>query len=201
MRLGLFGGSFDPVHVGHYWIAQAALETLGLDRVVWIPAATSPLKQEGTQASSEHRLEMLRMTVEGCRRHVVDDREIRRGAISYTVDTVAELCREHPQDELFLIMGSDSLATIQQWRQPGRLLEMAMLAVVQRGGEPELDFSVLRDLVDQQRAAAIRRHVITMPQIELSSREIRARVAGDRSVRYRVPLRVESYISLKGLYR
>lgn len=201
MRIGIFGGSFDPVHYGHLWIAEAALESLSLDEVRWIPAATSPLKPTGPTASEEDRLEMVRLAISGCQKFVVDDREIRRGEISYTVDTLAELKSEYPEAELFLIIGSDSLATIRQWQQPKRLLQLAVPAVVQRGGGAAIDFSVLSGLVDEQRMVEIREHVVPMPLIELSSRELRSRVQEGKSIRFRVPRPVESMIAAKGIYR
>ncbi len=173
MRIGVFGGSFDPVHIGHYWIAEAALESLELEAIHWIPAATSPLKPDGPVASSADRLEMLSAAIAGCERHRIDDREIRRGELSYTVDTVAELLAQYSSAEIVLIIGSDSLASIRSWHQPEKLLQLAIPAVVQRGGEAAIDFSVLEGLVGQDRIELIRQHVIVMPVIELSSRELR----------------------------
>ncbi|WP_144057912.1 nicotinate (nicotinamide) nucleotide adenylyltransferase [Novipirellula maiorica] len=201
MRIGLFGGSFDPVHLGHLWIAEAARETLSLDQVRWIPTATSPLKPAGAVASSEDRLEMLQQALADNPSYELDDREIRRGEVSYTVDTVAELMQEMPDAQFFMIIGSDSLATFPLWHQPQRLLELITPAVVQRGGEGAIDFSVLQDLVDRERIAAIASHVIAMPVIELSSSELRERVQQGRSIRYRTPSGVEAVIQRRGLYR
>jgi nicotinate-nucleotide adenylyltransferase len=201
MRIGVFGGSFDPVHIGHLWIAEAALESLELAEIRWIPTAVSPLKPEGPVASDEHRLQMLRLAVSGCDEYVIDDREIRRGKLSYTVETVEELRAEHPETEIVIIIGSDSLATIPQWRDAERLLRLALPAVVQRGGWEEPDFSVLEGLVDQDRIDRIRHCVIPMPLIEVSSREMRARVAAGRSLRFRTPRAVESLIKAEGIYR
>ena len=201
MRIGVFGGSFDPVHVGHLWIAEAALEWLGLDEVRWIPAATSPLKPAGPVATDQQRLEMLKLAVSGAEKHVVDDREIVRGEISYTVDTLAEIHAEFPEAELLLIIGSDSLASFRQWHQPERLLEMALPAVVQRGGEAEIDFSVLQGLASTERLDAAGELVIKMPVIEISSSEIRARIGEGRSVRFRIPRPVEALIEAVNLYR
>ncbi|TWU42319.1 nicotinate (nicotinamide) nucleotide adenylyltransferase [Novipirellula artificiosorum] len=200
MRIGLFGGSFDPVHLGHLWIAESAIESLGLDQVRWIPAALSPLKPNGPVASDQDRLEMLRLAISGSEKHVIDDREVRRGDVSYTVDTVVQLQSEFPIDDFYLIIGSDSLATIRQWYQSRKLLEKILLAVVQRGGEEQLDFSVLDRVATPQRIEEIGRHTIKMPVIEISSREIRERVAQGRSIRYRVPRSVEALIDAKNLY-
>lgn len=201
MRLGIFGGSFDPVHIGHLWIAEAAIESLGLERIDWIPAATSPLKPDGPIASSEDRLAMLRLAVAGDTKHRIDDREVRRGDTSYTVDTVAEIRSEQRDAEIFFIIGSDSLATIRAWKDPGKLLESAIPAVVQRGGDTDIDFSVLEGLVDSSRIERIRQSVIRMPVIEVSSSELRQRVREKRSIRYRLPRAVEAMIVANGLYR
>ena len=201
MRIGVFGGSFDPVHIGHLWIAEAALESLELDEIRWIPAAMSPLKPNGPVAAEEDRLQMLRLAVSGCENHIVDDREIRRGDISYTVDTITDLQKEFPNAELLIIIGSDSLATIREWHRSERLLKLAVPAVVQRGGEAELDFSVLEGLVDPARFELIRQHVIPMPVIEISSRDLRSRLANERSIRFRTPRAVEAMIRSQNIYK
>lgn len=200
MRIGVLGGSFDPPHIGHLWIAEAARESLDLDEVRWIPAAVSPLKPEGPTATDEQRLQMLRLAVSGCESYEVDDRELRRGSVSYTTDTLVELRQEFPEAEFFLIMGSDSLATIQQWHEPERLLQLATLAVVQRGGDEVIDLAVLDGLADAQRQKEIQSARIEMPLIELSSREMRRRVALDRSIRFRTTRSVEAYIRAESIY-
>ena len=201
MRVGIYGGSFDPIHLGHLWVAEAALESLALTEIRWIPAATSPLKPKGTVASDEDRLQMLRLALGGCPEHVIDDREIRRGEVSYTVDTVDQLQREHPEAETIMVIGSDSLAMLPRWHQPKRLLQMIIPAVVQRGGTDDIDFSVLDGLVDKERLEIFRQHVIKMPQIELSSSDLRARAAEGKSIRFRVPRAVEAFINAQSLYR
>ncbi len=201
MRIGVFGGSFDPVHIGHLWIAEAAFESLELTEIRWIPAAMSPLKPRGPTASDAQRLEMLKLAISGCEGYVVDDREIRRGEISYTVDTMEELHQEYPQAEIVMILGSDSLATIRQWRDANRLLNLALPAVVQRGGDEQMDFSVLDGLVAEDRLEAIRSAVIPMPLIEISSRDMRSRVAEGRSIRFRTPRAVEALINAERVYQ
>ena len=201
VRLGIFGGSFDPVHIGHLWIAESAQESLGLDEVRWLPAAMSPLKPGGTRASAEDRLEMLRLALAGVDKHVVDDREIRRGGVSYTVDTMAEIREENPTAAIFLIIGGDSLASFGQWHQPTRLLGLIQLAVVHRGGEPPIDFAVLKGLADDSQIEQARRHVIQMPIIQVSSSELRQRIAAGRSIRFRTPDPVRAWIEAKRIYQ
>ncbi len=199
-RIGIFGGSFDPVHVGHLWIGEAASEQLRLDRLLWIPTATQPLKPEGPVAGNEQRLEMLRLAVAGREGHVVDDRELRRNGVSYTLETVKELRREHPEATLLLIIGSDSLQSIRRWHRPEELLGEVELAVVRRGGEPPIDFSVLDGLVEPERIDAFRRDVLRMPVIELSSSDIRRRLEQGRGVRHLVPRAVEAYLAANRVY-
>ena len=200
-KVGIFGGSFDPVHVGHLWIAEAALETLGLTEIRWIPTATSPLKPNGPVASNDQRVEMLKLAVGGAERHIVDDREIRREGVSYTFDTVSELNAEYPESEIVMVIGSDSLATMPKWHRPEELLKMATLAVVQRGGESEIDFGVLDGLVEEQRIELFRQSVIKMPVIEISSSELRKRVRAGQGIRFRTPRAVEAMIAASRLYR
>lgn len=200
-RIGVFGGSFDPIHIGHLWIADAAIEELELDELRWIPAAQSPLKTTEPRASAADRIAMIRLAMAGCEKFTLDDREIQRGDVSYTVETLGELHTEFPDCELWLIIGGDSLDSIRQWREPQRLLQLAQLAVVRRGGGPELDFSVLDEIVSPERIDRIRNDVIQMPLIELSSSELRARIAANRSIRFRTPRAVEALIQDRELYR
>ena len=200
MRIGVFGGSFDPVHLGHLWIAEAAMEALGLTQLRWVPAAQSPLKPNGPIASESQRVTMLQLALAGLDGHQIDERELRRGEVSYTLDTIRELRRELPDVEWLMIIGSDSLASIGQWYQPESLLRMVIPAVVRRGGEPEPDFSVLRGLATEERIEIFRRNVIPMPLIEISSSELRLRVAQARSIRFRTPRAVEAFIEAERLY-
>ncbi|TWU00902.1 nicotinate (nicotinamide) nucleotide adenylyltransferase [Stieleria varia] len=199
-RIGIFGGSFDPVHLGHLWIAETAMERLQLDALHWIPVAQSPLKARNPLASDQQRLEMLALAVSGRDGWVVDDREIRREGVSYTVDTVEQLQAEMPDTDWYLIIGSDSLASMERWHEPEKLLRQVTLAVVQRGGQPEIEFSVLDGLVDAARVEEFRQSVIKMPVIEISSSEIRERVGQGSSIRFRVPRPVETYIEANDLY-
>ena len=201
MRIGIFGGSFDPIHLGHLWIGQAAMESLSLDELRWIPAAQSPLKGKGPVASDQARLQMLNLALDAMDGHIVDNRELCRGSVSYTRDTVADLRAEFPAAEIVMVIGSDSLATMRKWHQPEILLSQVILAVVQRGGEKELDFSVLDGLVEPDRVEQFRKHVIKMPVIELSSSELRGRIANRRSIRFRTPRAVERYIATHSLYQ
>jgi nicotinate-nucleotide adenylyltransferase len=201
MRLGLYGGSFDPVHYGHLLLAECCRETLFLDEVWLIPAAVPPHKQGRELAPAKHRLEMLELALAGHERIKASRLEIDRGGVSYTVDTLAAVRAQAPSATLYLLMGADSLRDLPTWREPARICELALPAVVRRGGSPEPDFSVLAPLAPADRLASIRAAQVQMPLIELSSTDLRERAAAGKSLRYRTPRAVEKYIETHGLYR
>jgi nicotinate-nucleotide adenylyltransferase len=200
MRLGLFGGTFDPVHYGHLLLAESCRESCRLDAVWFIPAAQPPHKQHRPLTSARQRIEMLQLAIGGNESFVVSPVEIERGGVSYTVDTLAALRAEQPDRELVFLLGSDALADLPHWREPGRICELALPVVVRRGaGKPE--FRCLESIVSPARMAEIRRAYVPMPQIELSSRDIRRRAAAGLSIRYQTPRAVEKYIETNRLYQ
>lgn len=140
MKLGIFGGSFDPVHLGHLLVAQAAVEELGVERVFFIPAAQSPFKPASRAAPDVTRLQMLRLALAGKSNYEVDDQEIRRGGISYTVDTLRDYARRFPGAELFYLIGADNVVKLPEWREPAELAQLAEFVVVPRPGQPEINF-------------------------------------------------------------
>ena len=140
MKLGLFGGSFDPVHLGHLLVAQAALEELGLARLHFIPAAQSPFKPENKPAPATERLRLLRLALAGRTECEVDDQEIRRGGISYTVDTLRDYARRFPGAELFYLIGADNVPTLPKWREAGELSRLAEWVAIPRPGQPPVSF-------------------------------------------------------------
>jgi nicotinate-nucleotide adenylyltransferase len=200
MRLGLYGGSFDPVHYGHLLLAECCRETLRLDELWLIPAAVPPHKQARTLAPAKHRLEMLELALGGHEQIKVSPVEIDRGSVSYTVDTLAAVQSVHPGATLFLLMGADSLRDLPTWREPRRICELSIPAVVCRGGTTPPDFSVLAPLVSAERLAIIRSAQVQMPLVELSSTDLRERAAAGCSLRFRTPRAVEKYIETHRLY-
>jgi nicotinate-nucleotide adenylyltransferase len=184
-RLGVFGGTFDPVHVGHLAIALAALESVPLERILFVPVRRSPLKDRDPLASVADRVAMLEAAIANEPRFVLSRAELDRDGVSYTVDTL-EALRE--QGELFLILGSDALADLARWREPDRIRELATILVAARPGAPEAD--------PMHRARAF-----DAPRLDISSRELRARAARGMSLRYLVPDAVWEYIKKRGLYR
>ena len=200
MRLGIYGGSFDPVHHGHLLMAESFREQCALDQLWLIPASQPPHKQHRQLAPAKHRLEMLRLATSGHSAFVVSTIETSRDGISYTVDTLAEVAAQNADAELLLLIGSESLSALPTWRDPRGICELAIPAVVHRRGK-EIDYSVLTNLVSPERLERIRTCQIDNPLIEISSTEIRRRVAAGQSIRYRTPRAVEKYIETHGLYR
>lgn len=201
--VGILGGTFDPVHLGHLLLAEEARDRLELQKVVWIPAATAPHVELKEATPPSHRLEMVRLATAGNAGFEVDDRELRRGGHSYSVDTLRELHAESPSTQWVFLMGADSLAAFHQWREPQRLCELARVVVVARGGGEPPDLEHLaRFLPNQVSAAQLwAEHYLAVPQLEISSTDLRRRVAEGRTIRYSVPGAVEAYIAANGLYR
>lgn len=189
MRLGIFGGTFDPPHLGHLVAASDAAVALELDRVLWIPAAVHPFKLGAVAASPEARLEMVRAAVEGDERFEACDLELRRQGPSYTVTTLRELHARHPGAELFFLTGADNLRELPQWREPDEVVRLARLVVVSRRGE-----GVPAGLP----YAAV---AVPVTRVDVSSTEVRRRIAAGQTVRYLVPDAVRETIARLGLYR
>ncbi len=200
-RIGIIGGSFDPVHIGHLIIAQDAAERLELSKVVFIPASIPPHKQHLQRIDAKHRLNMLQLAVEADRRFSVSDVEIRRGGVSYTVDTLKVLHEVYPDAALLLIVGSDTLVDLHTWHKTKDILELCEVATFLRPGEDSLEAIAEKiDLPEEQRERLLR-NVIDAHRIEVSSSEIRRRLAAGLSIRYLVPPEVEMYIYEHGLYQ
>ncbi len=187
MRLGLLGGSFNPIHHGHLITATRAAEALRLDRVLFIPAAISPLKRTAQLAPDRDRWALLRLAIRGNPLFQASDLDLKRGGVSYTVETLRELHRS-TKARLFWILGSDAARQLPRWKALDEVRRLAEFVVVTRPGD-----NVSRSMSKE--------HIVNAPLLELSSSEIRDRVRKGLSVRYLVPDAVESYIRRKGLYR
>lgn len=185
--LGVFGGTFDPPHVAHLAIALAACEAERLERVLFVVAKRSPLKDDGPTASEEDRARMVELATAGEPRFALSRAELARPAPSYTVDTLERLAAEHPGKRLCLVLGADALAEIDRWRDPERVRRLATILVAARPGAP-----------DPARLGGV---AFDAPRLDLSSRELRARAAAGRSLRYLVPDAVWRYIEERGVYR
>jgi nicotinate-nucleotide adenylyltransferase len=201
MRLGIFGGTFDPVHYGHLILAECCREQCGLDAVWFLPASVPPHKRDRRLTPAPQRIEMLNLAIAGHPAFSVCTYETDSGGINYSVDTLTRIHEEDPSRELFFLMGEDMHLDLPHWRQPERICELALPVVVHRAGMAPLDFNCLKNVTTPQRMEEIRRHQVEMPEIGLSSSEIRRRVAAGQSIRYHTPRAVEKYIETHGLYK
>jgi len=205
MRIGVFGGSFDPVHVGHLIAAECCREQAGLDRVVFVPAAVPPHKRDRVLAAPEHRLEMLRLATGGHDAFAVSTIELARGGVSYTVDPLAALAAAHPGAELRLVLGPDALADLPTWREPARILELALPLAVEREALDDVAALAadarLAVLLGRERLERVVAQRVRMPAIGIRATALRGAVAAGRSIRFLTPRAVERFIATHGLYR
>jgi nicotinate-nucleotide adenylyltransferase len=189
MKLGIYGGSFDPVHLGHLLVAQAAVEELGLDRLFFIPVALSPFKAGSKPTSAAVRLQLLRLALAGKTHCEVDDQEILRGGISYTVDTLRDYARRFPGAELFYLIGADNAAKLYEWAEPEMLARLAEFVVVPRPGGAPTTFP--------QR---FRGRTLKGFPFGVSSSQIRARVKAGLPVEHLLPTAVAEAICAAKIY-
>jgi nicotinate-nucleotide adenylyltransferase len=196
MRAGVFGGTFDPVHYGHLLLAEQCREQLGLDAVWFMPAADPPHKQGRDVSSAEHRVAMLELATAGHPAFTIRRDELHRSGPSYTVETLQQLRESEPAAELVLLIGADSLLDLPDWREPRRILQLAIVAAVNRGRAPA-DPEAIVAALPEARDRVVR---VQMPAVDLSASDIRGRAAAGRSLRYMTPRAVEEYIRQHRLY-
>lgn len=192
MRIGLFGGTFDPVHLGHLRAAENAREALGLDRVALVPSATPPHRARPA-SSADDRLAMARLAAATHPCFEAWDLELRRPGPSYTVDTVCAVLTERPGDDLVLLVGADTWPEMATWRDPERLFSLVEVGVAERPGAP---LPPLAPPFPSARGVRL----VDGPSLPISATAIRARVAEGRSIRYLVPDAVADYVATRGLY-
>jgi nicotinate-nucleotide adenylyltransferase len=196
MRLGIFGGSFDPVHNGHLVLARACQRQAALDEVWFTPTAVQPLKQKGPHATDTQRLEMLQLAINSEPAWRICKLEIERGGLSYTVDTLRQLDAELPEAVLFFLIGADAVEDVPRWREPTEIFRLATPLVVRRAGEAEPELANLRVLCAPNKQPKL----IELPAIDVSSSEIRRRLAAGESVDELMPPSVAAYIAARHLY-
>jgi len=184
-KIGIYGGTFDPIHHGHLILSRQACEELKLDQLIFIPAALSPFKKDPAKASGELRLAMLRAAIQGQEDFVADDCELRRPPPSYSIDTVLQIRERDPNAELFWLIGADNVSGLDKWHRFDALEKLVQLVVLDRG----------RTHKTSHNYPVVRRN------IDISATEIRNRVASGRSIRYLVPQAVEEIIRREKLYR
>jgi nicotinate-nucleotide adenylyltransferase len=196
-RTAVFGGSFNPIHYGHLLLADEVLDALGLDRVLFVPAAQPPHKPNAQLAPAQDRHAMVQLAIAGHPKFAVSDLELRRSGPSYTVDTLDAL--RIPREELFLIVGSETFLDLLTWRTPRRVAELAQIVVVPRAGSAfDPESAAVRKVVHEIRDEPLIVRAISLP---LSASDLRRRVREGRSTAYRLPEAVAAYIQAKRLYR
>ncbi len=196
MRIGLFGGSFDPVHVGHLAMAEQALHQAGLDEVWFLPAASAPHKPEKALASFQARFDMLQLATAGHDRFKICTIEKELPVPNFTINTLRALASNHPGNQWYFILGGDMLADLPHWREPGQIVDLAGLVSMARPGAATITADDLRQKIGKP----VRLLRLEGPELEVSSRWIRSSLASGGSVRYLVPRAVERYIQEHDLY-
>lgn len=192
-KIGLFGGTFDPIHTGHLIVAEIIRDTLNLDRVIFIPASKHPFKNNSFISDQTHRLKMIRLAIRNNKHLAVSDIELKTDQVTYTVDTIEKFREDYPEGtgEIYFLMGMDNLNQFHLWKEPDRLVELCKIVVFTRPG-----FEPARDAKKYQS----RIRIIQIPLLEISSTQIRKRVKSRHTIRYLVPPDVESYIVKNKLY-
>ena len=188
-KIGLYGGSFDPVHLGHLLVAQAAVEEVGLDRLFFIPAAQSPFKPDALSAPAAERLRLLRLSLVGKNFYELDEQEIARGGVSYTIDTVRDYRRRFPQAKLFYLIGADHVPSLAKWREAAELAQLVEFVVIPRPGQPDAEF-----------AAPFQGRTLKGFPLGVSASQIRARVKAGLSIEHLVAPAVAEAIRNYQLY-
>ncbi len=201
MRIGIFGGSFDPIHLGHLILAEQCREQAKLDQVLFVPNAQNPLKPDGASAMDRQRCEMIEFAIAGHESFYLSKVEIERGGVSYTVDTLQEIADNQPDDELFFLMGGDSLDSFDKWHKPEQILKLASPLIVNRPGADPIDLSKLAAFTEPDRLKSFESLLVESPMIEISSSDLRQRIGAGKSGRYQLPRAVEKFIQTQKLYK
>ena len=188
MKIGILGGTFNPVHIGHLILAEEAREKIGLDKVIFVPTNLPPHKDEADVISAADRFKMIRLALKGNKHFLVSDVEIKRQGRSYTIDTLKSLKEKYPQDELYFIIGSDLLNYLAEWKDLGDILKMVKFVVATRPGYA---------------LEKIPAYITTLPirAVDISGFDVRTRVRAGKSFRYLLPETVFKYILKKRLYK
>lgn len=196
MRLGIFGGAFNPVHNGHLLLAEQCREQCQLDEVWFVPTRIPPHKDADSLSPDADRVEMLKLGTAGRSEFVVSEIELQREEVSWTVDTLRQLSDERPDDELFLLIGADSLRDFPTWKEPEAIAELASVIAVNRG---DASFEELTVDLSPKLSDSVR--LVSMPGISISATDLRRRVSEGKSIRYLVPRSVEEFIQSRALFR
>lgn len=194
-KIGILGGTFNPVHTGHLLIAEGAREVLGLDQILFVPCAVPPLKQTKNLVSVRHRLAMVKLAVKGNSSFKISTIELDRGGVSYSIDTIRELCKSS-QAKIFFIVGSDSLFQFSQWKNIHQLLDLCTLVVADRPG-----YKLVKGKSKILAKKTSKIKIIQVPTLPISSTDIRVLAKKKRSLKHLVPDKVREYIIKYRLYQ
>ncbi len=201
-KIVLFGGTFDPIHIGHTAVAAAAAEHIGAEKVIFIPARRSPLKDSFPKAGDDDRLAMIALAIAGNEKFQLDDYELRKPELSYTLETVRHFQADYGGKALiYWLIGADSIYELSRWYGIVELIDACILCVMFRAGCKPPDFAEFKDVWGAARVEKLQRNVIRTPLIDISSTEIRNRLATDRDVTGMLASQVADYIREHGLYR
>ncbi|MDH4223655.1 MAG: nicotinate-nucleotide adenylyltransferase [candidate division Zixibacteria bacterium] len=191
-KIGILGGTFDPVHSGHLILAQELKETLGLQKVIFVPSATPPHKEGFYLSPARDRMMMTQIAIQDNPDFSLCDLEIKREGESYTIDTIKELKKLYPQQELYLLLGSDVLEELSSWKEPDKIFREVKVAIAIRPGF---------DTIDKRNEYVKKAKLIPISGLNISSTEIREKVKSGKSIRYLVPPEVEEFIRAKNIYK
>ncbi len=201
-HVGLYGGSFNPIHCGHLIIARSVAEKLNLQRVIFLPSATPPHKEGEPLVEPRDRAEMVRLAIAGEKLFGFSDYDLIRDGPSYTIDTIAHFKKDLGDDaQLFWIIGADWLTELGTWRRAGELVDACTFVTAARPGWERPDLSTLGTVLSVAQIARLREHILATPRIDISATDIRDRVTARKSIRYLVPESVRLYIEMFNLYR
>lgn len=201
-RIGLFGGSFNPIHCGHLIAARSVAEALDLNRVIFLPSAHPPHKETADLLDASHRAAMVQLAIAGEGLFACDDFDLQRAGPTYTLDTVDHFAAALGSEvSLFWLIGGDTLIELATWHEIARLVDACPIVTAVRPGWEAPDLSVLRSVLTEGQIDRLKKSVVQTPRIDVSASDVRRRVAGGRSVRYLVPDSVLAYMSDHGLYQ
>ncbi|AQT69397.1 Nicotinate-nucleotide adenylyltransferase [Anaerohalosphaera lusitana] len=201
-RIALFGGSFDPIHLGHLTVAQDSRKQLSAEKIVFIPAKRSPHKKNKPKACDRDRLEMILLAIAGSDEFEVSECELTRPEPSYSLDTVRYFRQLYGDDaHLYWLIGADAVRDLHKWYHADEFLDECSVCIMNRGGVEIPDFGPIKEALGQDRAAKLKRNMISTPSVEISSTEVRRRVRDQEPLNDLVPSEVAEFIANKGLYR
>lgn len=191
-KIGILGGTFDPIHIGHLILAEEVKNKLGLDGVIFTPCMHPPHKTKRKPSPAKDRFRMTQLAIEGNRSFSISDIELKRGGVSYTVDTLRQLKEIHPRSEIYFLTGADMLEEIHTWREPEEVYKLAKMVIATRPGF---------DKFDPKNRYAQKSTIVEITGVDVSSSQIREKVKKGQSIKYLVPSRVEDYVKKKKLYK